>query len=49
MARRRISVDEKTGKAKEAVSRAKTKYDAVLDELKKLMVKKEEMMKKELM
>jgi formiminotetrahydrofolate cyclodeaminase len=49
MARRTISIDEKIERAKETVSRAKTKYDAALDELEKLMVKKEEMKKQELM
>jgi len=49
MVRRTISIDEKIERAKETVSRAKTKYDAALDELEKLMVKKEEMKKQELM
>ena len=49
MARRRISIDEKIEKAKEAVSLAKVKYDAALDELEKLMEKKDEMKKKELL
>lgn len=49
MARRSISIDEKIERAKEVVSRAKGKYDAALDELEKLMVKKEEMKKEELM
>ena len=48
MARRTISINEKIERAKETVSRAKTKYDAALDELEKLMVKKEEMKKQEL-
>ena len=49
MARRRISMDEKVEKAKESVDRAKAKYDAAVEELEKLMVKKEEMKKDELM
>jgi formiminotetrahydrofolate cyclodeaminase len=49
MERKTISIDEKIEKAKEAVSRTKTKYDAAFDELEKLMVKKEEMKKQELM
>jgi hypothetical protein len=42
IARRTISIDEKIERANETVSRAKTKYDAELDELEKLFVKKEE-------
>lgn len=49
MARRTISIDEKIERAKETVSRAKTKYEAAIDELEKLMVKKEEIKKQELM
>lgn len=49
MARRSISIDEKIERAKEVVSRAKVKYDAALDDLEKLMVKREEMKKEELM
>jgi hypothetical protein len=49
MARRTILIDEKIEKAKEAVSKVKMKYDATVDELEKLMVKKEEMKRKELM
>lgn len=49
MVRRTISINEKIEKAKETVSRTKAKYDAALEELEKLMVKKEEMKKQELM
>lgn len=49
MARRSISMDEKVEKAKESVDRAKAKYDAAVEELEKLMVKKEEMKKDELL
>lgn len=49
MARRSISMDEKVEKAKESVDRTKAKYDAAVEELEKLMVKKEEMKKDELM
>jgi hypothetical protein len=45
IARRTISIDEKIERANETVSRAKTKYDAELDELEKLFVKKEEIKK----
>lgn len=49
MARRSVSMDEKVEKAKESVDRTKAKYDAAVEELEKLMVKKEEMKKDELM
>lgn len=49
MARRRISVEEKIDKQKEVVAKAKMKYDSALDELKKLMKKKQEMEGKELL
>lgn len=49
MARRTISIDEKIDRAKDVVSRAKVKYEAALEELEKLMVKKEEIKKQELM
>lgn len=49
MARRMISIDEKIEKAKELVIRTKSKYDLAVDELEKLMVKKEELKKQEVM
>lgn len=49
MARRSISIEEKIDKQKEVVAKAKTKYDAALDELKILMKKKQEMEGKELL
>ena len=49
MARRKISIDEKIESAKETVSRTKKKYDAAVDELEKLMKKKEEMQSSELL
>ncbi|NLD10345.1 MAG: ErpK protein, partial [Clostridiales bacterium] len=49
MARRKISIDEKIESAKETVSRTKKKYDAAVDELEKLMKKKEEMQNSELL
>ena len=49
MARRMISIDEKIEKVKELVVRTKSKYDLAVDELEKLMVKKEELKKQEVM
>lgn len=49
MAGRRITIDEKIERQKEVVSRIKDKYDAALDELEKLMQKREELRRKELM
>ncbi len=49
MARRMISIDEKIEKTKELVVRTKSKYDLAVDELEKLMVKKEELKKQEVM
>lgn len=49
MARKRITIEEKIEKQKEVVSRIKDKYDAALDELEKLMQKREELRRKELM
>ena len=48
MARRSISIDEKIEKAKESVEHTKAKYDIAVGELEKLMVKREEMKKEEL-
>lgn len=47
--RRTISIDEKIEKAKAAVDHAKSKYDAAVAELDKLMSRKEDMRKEELM
>lgn len=48
MARRTISIDEKIKKAKESVQQSKAKYDSAINELEKLMTKKDEMKKEEL-
>ena len=42
MARRVITLDEKINTAETAVATAKTKYDAALDELEKLVTKKKQ-------
>ena len=42
MARRVITLDEKIKTAEPAVATAKTKYDAALDELEKLVTKKKQ-------
>lgn len=47
--RTRLTIDEKIEKQKAVVSRAKDRYDTALDELDKLMQKREQMRKKELM
>lgn len=49
MAKTRITIDEKIERQKEVVSRIKDKYDAALDELEKLMQKRDELRRKELM
>lgn len=49
MAKARITIDEKIERQKEVVSRIKDKYDAALDELEKLMQKRDELRRKELM
>jgi predicted nuclease with TOPRIM domain len=49
MARKRVTIDEKIERQKEVVSRIKDKYDAALDELERLMQKREELQKKELL
>ena len=43
MARRVITLDEKIKTAETAVATAKTKYDAALDELEKLVTKKKQL------
>lgn len=47
--RTRLTIDEKIEKQKAVVSRTKDRYDTALDELDKLMQKREQMRKKELM
>lgn len=47
--RKRITIDEKIERQKEVVSKTKDKYDAALDELNRLMQKREEARRKELM
>ena len=49
MAGKRVTIEEKIERQKEVVSRIKDKYDAALDELEKLMQKREELRKKELL
>jgi hypothetical protein len=49
MARRSIPIEERIEAQKEAVSKAKDRYDAELDKLEKLMKKREELQSKELM
>lgn len=49
MARKRITIDEKIELQKDVVSKAKDKYEAALDELNRLMQKREEARRKELM
>ncbi|MDY5976135.1 MAG: hypothetical protein SPI84_05840 [Anaerovoracaceae bacterium] len=49
MARKRITIDEKIELQKEVVSKAKDKYEAALDELNRLMEKRDEAQRKELM
>lgn len=49
MARKRITIDEKIELQKAVVSKAKDKYDKELEELNKLMQKREEIHRKELM
>lgn len=48
MARRSISIDEKIQQQKQVVSSLKTKYDAALSELERLMQKRDEARNKEL-
>lgn len=47
--RTRISIDEKIEKQKEIVSKAKDRYDSAVAELEKLMAKRDEIKKKELL
>lgn len=48
MARKGISIDAKIEKAKASIERSKAKYDTAVDELEKLMVKRDEMKREEL-
>ncbi len=48
MARRAISLDEKIENAQQKVIKAKEKYDATVEELKKLMDKRDALKKEEL-
>ncbi len=48
MARKMISIDEKIERAQENVARAKDRYDHALEELKRLLDKKDEQKKAEL-
>ena len=47
--RRTISLDEKIEKAHEVVFQTKDKYDAAVEELNKLLQKKQELQRKELL
>ena len=49
MARRSISIDEKIDRQKQAVFKAKDRYDAEVAELDRLMKKRDEIRKKELL
>ena len=49
MARTRRSIEENIENQKEVVSKAKDKYEAALSELEKLMSKRDELRRKELM
>ncbi len=48
MARRTILIEEKIEKANESVARSKEKYDSAVDEVEKLMAKRDAMKKEEL-
>lgn len=47
--RRTITLDEKIEKAQQVVFQAKDKYDAAVEELNKLLKKKQELQKQELL
>ena len=49
MARRSISIEDKINQQKEAVSKAKDRYDAAVAELQKLMKTRDEIRNKELL
>ena len=49
MARTRVTIEEKIEKQKAVVSKAKDKYEAALNELEKLMSRRDELRRKELM
>ncbi len=48
MSRRSVSIDDKIARQKEAVAKARDKYEAALEDLKTLMDKKRDMEGKEL-
>ena len=49
MARRKLSIDDKIEQQKLAVSKAKDRYEAELEELNQLMKKRDELRSKELL
>ena len=49
MARRSISIEDKINQQKEAVSKAKDRYDAAVAEIEKLIKKRDEIRNKELL
>ena len=49
MARRKLSIDDKIEQQKLAVSKAKDRYEAELEELNQLMKKRDELRNKELL
>lgn len=49
MARRTVTLDEKISKAEAAVTAAKEKYDAALDEMEKLVAKRKQLDDKRLL
>ena len=49
MARRKLSIDDKLEQQKLAVSKAKDRYEAELEELNQLMKKRDELRNKELL
>lgn len=49
MAGRKIDIEERIERAKAEVTKAKNKYDDAVEALEKLMTRREEMRKKELM
>lgn len=49
MARRKLSIDDKIEQQKLAVSKAKDRYEAKLEELNQLMKKRDELRNKELL
>ena len=49
MARRKISIDDKIEQQKQAVSKAKDRYEVELEQLNQLMKKRDELRNKELL